>query len=98
MAVLTAIMFLSFKQDDYFVTPSYVLAKLYTNNLLMIFNSRLSIEEGRNGWPSEDRSVSYAIPSTSSSLGSSEISSNVQTDEKFCRECRRLMHSESRFV
>jgi hypothetical protein len=88
VAVLAVILSLWLKQDDFFVTPTFVLAKLYTNNALMIFNSCLRIEHGRNGWPSEDLSlVSFAIPSTSLALGSLKISNNVQTDERFCQEC-----------
>jgi hypothetical protein len=80
-------MVLILKQDDFFVTPSYVLAKLYTNNLLMIFNSRLRIDHGRNGRPAEDFSfASFAVAPTSFALGSPNISSSVQTDDKFHQE------------
>jgi hypothetical protein len=34
--------------DDFFVSPSYVLAKLYSNNFLMILNSRFRIMGGRD--------------------------------------------------
>ena len=96
VAVLAVILSLWLKQNDFFVTPTFVLAKLYTNNLLMIFDSRIRIERGRNGWPSDDPSlVSFAIPSNSLALGSLKISNNVQTDEKkFCQECQRSMPSE----
>ena len=87
MAVLSAILSLRLTQDDFFVTPSYILAKLYTNNLLMIFNSRLHIEHGRNGRPSEDASfASFSKSSTTMTIGSSygsKIANNVQTDENF---------------
>jgi hypothetical protein len=87
-AVVTAIMVLILKQDDFYVTPSYVLAKLYTNNLLMIFNSRLRIDHSRNGRPAEDPSfASFAARPNSLALGSFNISSNVQTDSnKFHQE------------
>jgi hypothetical protein len=87
MAVLSAILSLGMKNDDFFVTPSYILEKLYTNNLLMIFNSRLHIERGRNGRPSEDPSfASFSKPSASMTIGSSygsRIVNNVQTDDNF---------------
>jgi hypothetical protein len=88
-------MVLILKQDVFFVTPSHVLAKLYTNNLLMIFNSRLRIDHGRKGWPSGGPSfVSFAVPSTSLALVSSKVSNNVQTDDSaLCQECRKMMLS-----
>jgi hypothetical protein len=45
--------------------------------------------------PCEDPSfLSFATPSTSFALANSKISHNVQTDQKFCQQCRRLMPSE----
>jgi hypothetical protein len=40
--------------DDFFVSPSYVLAKLYSNNFLMILNSRFQIVGGRDITDSAD--------------------------------------------
>jgi hypothetical protein len=95
MAGLIAVLFLVFKQDIYFVIPAYGLSKLYVNNLLLIFNSRLRIGRSRSVRPCEDPSfVSFATPSTSFALANSKISHNVQTDQKFCQQCRRLMPGE----
>jgi hypothetical protein len=91
VAVLTAGLALGFKDNDFFVTPSYILAKLYTNNLLVIFNSRLHIEHGRNGRPAEDSgyaSFANSSYSAATSIGSrfqvaSRVPNNVQNDDNF---------------
>jgi hypothetical protein len=60
MAIITAGLFLALPTLNYFVAPSYVLGKLYVNNLMMIFNSRMHIVGSRNGSPTEVSQLSYS--------------------------------------
>ena len=57
VAVLDAGMALGFPNADFFVTPSYVLGKIYVNNFVMILNSRMHITHGRNSMASPDASL-----------------------------------------
>ena len=43
IAVVDAILFLGFRDSDYHITPALILAKLYSNTLLVKFNSRITI-------------------------------------------------------
>jgi hypothetical protein len=47
MAIIDAVMGLAFPTKTYFLPPSHVLAKLYSNNFLMILNNRLRVVNGR---------------------------------------------------
>ena len=48
VAALDLILFLVFRQNNYHITPSLTLAKFYSNNLLVIFNSRIRILGARD--------------------------------------------------
>ncbi|KAH8833921.1 hypothetical protein DL96DRAFT_1755894 [Flagelloscypha sp. PMI_526] len=47
MAVITAALDIGIQNRNYFVPPSWVLGKLYANNLLVIMNSRIQISGSR---------------------------------------------------
>ncbi|KIJ36603.1 hypothetical protein M422DRAFT_34164 [Sphaerobolus stellatus SS14] len=54
VAIIDIILYLVFPHQDYHTAPALTLAKLYSNTLLVIFNSRLRIVGGRDN---DDNSV-----------------------------------------
>lgn len=54
VATVDIILFLSFPHNNYHTTPALTLAKLYTNTLVLIFNSRMRIVGGRDTIQSGD--------------------------------------------
>ncbi|KAG7091650.1 hypothetical protein E1B28_010671 [Marasmius oreades] len=46
-ATIDLILFLAFPTQDYHITPALALAKVYSNSLLVVFNSRVRIQGGR---------------------------------------------------
>ncbi|KAF9258641.1 hypothetical protein L218DRAFT_1004786 [Marasmius fiardii PR-910] len=46
-AAIDLILFLIFPTQDYHITPALALAKVYSNSLLVVFNSRVRIQGGR---------------------------------------------------
>ncbi|KAG7091823.1 hypothetical protein E1B28_008227 [Marasmius oreades] len=46
-AAIDLILFLAFPTQDYHITPALALSKLYSNSLLVVFNSRVQIQGGR---------------------------------------------------
>lgn len=49
VATVDIILFLAFPHNNYHTAPALTLAKLYTNTLLLIFNSRMRVIGGRDG-------------------------------------------------
>lgn len=47
MATLNFALFVGFKHNPYFAVPSVVVAKLYSNTMLLILNNRIVIVGGR---------------------------------------------------
>jgi len=60
-ATIDVTLFLSFKHQSYHACVALTLAKLYSNSLMVIFNSRLRIVDGRNSTTTTitDSSVSF---------------------------------------
>lgn len=48
VASVDLLLFLVFRQNNFHITPSLTLAKFYSNNLLVIFNSRIRIVGARD--------------------------------------------------
>jgi hypothetical protein len=48
MATLNFLLFILFKQHFYFAVPTIVVAKLYSNTMLLILNNRIVIIGGRD--------------------------------------------------
>ena len=61
VAIVDLTLFLVFRQNNYHTTPALVLAKLYSNSLLVQFNSRIRIRGAR------DEELDYAMNSFHSS-------------------------------
>ena len=64
IAVVDLILFLAVPNTDYHITPALILAKLYSNSLLVVLNSRIRISYAGN-----DTYVSGASWNTGSSEG-----------------------------
>ncbi|EEB96118.1 hypothetical protein MPER_04802 [Moniliophthora perniciosa FA553] len=47
VALVDLLLFLVFPNDDFHIVPALTLAKLYSNSLLVVFNSRLRIPHAR---------------------------------------------------
>ncbi|KAH8102927.1 hypothetical protein BXZ70DRAFT_1057387 [Cristinia sonorae] len=62
-AIIDLSLFLRFQQNNFHLLPAITLCKLYSNSLLVVFNSRLNIVGGRNT-PDQDHSVSNMTLST----------------------------------
>jgi len=61
-AIVEVVLFFRVSQTGYFLTPAFVLGKLYSNSMMMLFNSRLHIASGRNDTlESHDRAVSSNV-------------------------------------
>ncbi|TFK37863.1 hypothetical protein BDQ12DRAFT_607194, partial [Crucibulum laeve] len=52
IAILDLVLFIAFPRNDYHTTPAFMLGKLHSNTLLVIFNSRLSVPSVRSPGPS----------------------------------------------
>ncbi|KAJ8091684.1 hypothetical protein PM082_020919 [Marasmius tenuissimus] len=59
IAVVDLILFVKFPAQDYHICPAITLAKLYSNSLLVVFNSRMRIPNSRGH--STSRSDSHAV-------------------------------------
>ncbi|KAK1221249.1 hypothetical protein PQX77_015939 [Marasmius sp. AFHP31] len=69
VAIVDLILFLVYPKEDFHITPALILAKLYSNSLLVVFNNRVKIKGGR-GMESETSKVNMSFgdaPGTSRS-------------------------------
>ncbi|TFK31424.1 hypothetical protein BDQ12DRAFT_740025 [Crucibulum laeve] len=57
VAVIDVVLFLAFRQNNYHTAPALILGKLYSNTMVLIFNSRVHISGGRSD--TQDRSESH---------------------------------------
>lgn len=48
MATLNFALFVGFKHNTYFAVPSVIVAKLYSNTMLVILNNRIAVVGGRD--------------------------------------------------
>lgn len=60
-AAIDLILFLAFPTEDYHITPALALAKVYSNSLLVVFNSRVRIQNGRGSKFENSRSRSNNV-------------------------------------
>lgn len=49
VATVDLILFFAFPKNNYHTTPALTIAKLYTNSLVLTFNSRMRVIGGRDG-------------------------------------------------
>ncbi|TCD65364.1 hypothetical protein EIP91_002762 [Steccherinum ochraceum] len=63
-AIVDLSLFLRFQENNYHLLPAITLCKLYSNSLLVVFNSRLNINGGRND-PEPDHGMSTLSGTTS---------------------------------
>ncbi|KAF8588248.1 hypothetical protein K439DRAFT_671764 [Ramaria rubella] len=70
VAIVDAVLFLSFRDNNLHFAPALVLAKMYTNSLMALFNNRANITKtGGNGGSSLDEPQCPRRKSLSQSLG-----------------------------
>ncbi|KAF8880081.1 hypothetical protein BD779DRAFT_1110577 [Infundibulicybe gibba] len=83
IATIGIVLFVAFPQNTYFQTPSLIQAKLYSNTLVVIFNSRLRIVDGK------DMTQSFGLTSPSSPWKDGKTRSKTsrpQTDQVQSRQ------------
>ena len=84
-------LFLGKPNDDFFVSPSYVLAKLYSNNFLMILNSRFKVIGGRNISSSTDPSMEVLSMTVRARTGTSVPNFQAESAHER-RDTRGVVH------
>lgn len=61
MALLSLIFYYAFPDKPYHVTAATVLAKMYSNSVLAIFNSRIRIVGGRDDWTDNGQNLCLSL-------------------------------------
>ncbi|KAJ6514771.1 hypothetical protein DFH09DRAFT_1373931 [Mycena vulgaris] len=89
VAVIQLVIFLALPKNNFFETPSWTLGKLYSNNLLVLLNTRAVVIGGRNHLESSDgfgneinldsRGGIAATPLTESHTSSIRFQTNLTT-------------------